>query len=73
MLRAPAPWRAGDQLRREPHRVHVPPAPLVGMIGEAAGPAALGAEHTKTDMLQTDLDSSVLDLDVDRLHPPGVI
>ena len=43
------------------------------MIGEAAGPAALGAEHTKTDMLQTDLDSSVLDLDVDRLHPPGVI
>ena len=73
MLRAPASGKAGDQLRRELHRVQVPPTPLVGVIGEAAGPAALGAEHAGADVRQADFDSSILDLEVDRLHPPGVI
>ena len=73
MIPTPAPGKAGDQLRREPHRVQMPPAPLVGMIGEAAGLAAFEAEHARTDVRQPDLDSSILDLEVDRLHPPGVI
>ena len=73
MLRASASWKPGDQFRRELHRVQMPPAPLVGMIGEAAGLAAFGAEHARTDVRQPDLDSSILDLEVDRLHPPGVI
>ena len=73
MLPTPAPGKAGDQLRRELPRVQVPPTPLVGMIGEAAGPAALGAEHARADVRQADLDSSSLDLEVNRLHPPGVI
>ena len=73
MLPTPAPGKAGDQLRRELHRVQMPPAPLVGMIGEATGLAAFGAEHARTDVRQPDLDSSILDLEVDRLHPPGVI
>jgi hypothetical protein len=73
MLRAPAPRKAGDQLRRELHGVEVPPTPLVGMIGEAAGLATFGAEHARTDVRQPDLNSSILDLEVDRLHPPGVI
>ena len=73
MLRAPAPGKAGDPLRRELHRVQMPPAPLVGMIGEAAGLTAIGEEHVGTDMRQADLVSSILDPEVDRLHPPGVI
>ena len=73
MLPTPAPGKAGDQLRRLLHRVQMPPAPLVGMIGKAAGLTAIGAEHAGTDMRQADLDSSILDLEVDRLHPPGVI
>jgi hypothetical protein len=43
------------------------------MIGEAADPTALGAEHARADVRQADLDSSILDLEVNRLHPPGVI
>ena len=73
MLRAPASGKAGDQLRRELHRVQVPPTPLVGVSGEAAGPAALGAKHARADVRQADFDSSILVLEVDRLHPPGVI
>jgi hypothetical protein len=73
MLPTPASRKAGDQLRRELHRVQIPPAPLVGMIGEAAGLAAFGAGHARTDVRLPDLDSSILDLEVDRLHPPGVI
>jgi hypothetical protein len=41
--------------------------------GETAGLAAFGAEHARTDVRQPDLNSSILDLEVDRLHPPGVI
>ena len=73
MLLAPAPGKAGEQFRRESHRVQMPPTPLVGMIGEAAGPAAFGTEHARTDVRQADLDSSILDLEVDSLHPPGVV
>ena len=50
MLRAPAPGKAGDQFRRELHRVQTPPAPLVAMIGKAAGPAAFGTEYARTDV-----------------------
>ncbi len=73
MLRAPASGKAGDQVRRELHRVQVPLTPLVGMIGEPAGYAALGADHAKGDVRQADFDSSIVDLEVDRLHPPRVI
>ena len=73
VLRAPSAGKAGDQLRRELHRVQVSPAPLVRVISEAASHAALGAEHARADVRQADLDSSILDLEVDRLHPPGVI
>ena len=72
-LRASASWESGDQLRRELHGVEVPPTSLIGMIVEAAGLAAFGAEHARTDVRQPDLNSSILDLEVDRLHPPGVI
>ena len=73
VLRAPAPGEAGDQLRRELHRVQVPPAPLVRVISEAAGHAALGADHARPDVGKVDLDAPILDLEVNRLHPPGVI
>ena len=73
VLRASASGKTGDQLRHELHGVQVPPAPLVRMIGEAAGHAALGADHASTDARQRDLDAAVLDLEVNRLHPPGVI
>jgi hypothetical protein len=73
VLRAPAPGEAGDQLRRELHRVQVSPAPLVRVIGEAAGHAALGADHARPDVGKVDLDAPILDLEVNRLHPPGVI
>lgn len=73
VLRAPAPGKAGDQLRRELHRVQVPPPPFFGVIGQAAGPTALGAHHAGTDVRKADLDSSSLELEVDRLHTPGVI
>ncbi len=73
VLRAPAAGKAGDQLRRELHRVQVSPAPLVRVIGEAAGHSALGADHARTDVGKADLDAPILDLEVNRLHPPGVI
>jgi len=73
MLLAPVSGKEGGQLRRELHRVQVPPTPLVGMIGEAAGTAAFRATDAGTDVRQPDLDSSILNLEVDRLHPPGVI
>ena len=73
VLRAPAPGEAGDKLRRELHRVQVSPAPLVRVIGEAAGHSALGADHARTDVGKADLDAPILDLEVNRLHPPGVI
>ena len=71
--RAPAAGKAGVQLRRELRRVQVPPAPLVRMIGEAAGHAALGAYHARPDVGRADLDAPILDLEDNRLHPPGVI
>ena len=47
---------------------------IIGLTySPAAGLAAFGAEHARTDVRQPDLDSSILDLEVDRLHPPGVI
>jgi hypothetical protein len=73
MLRAPAPGNTGDQIRSELHRVRVPPALLVGMIGEAAGHAALGADQARPDVGKADLDAPILDPEVNRLHPPGVI
>ena len=73
VLRAPAAGKAGDQLRRELHRVQVSPAPLVRVIGEAAGHSALGADHARTDVGKADLDAPILDLEVNRLHPPRVI
>jgi hypothetical protein len=73
MLRAPATGKPGDQFRRELHRVQVPPATLIGVIGQAAGPAAFGATHAGTDVGKADLDSSIPELEVDRLHAPGVI
>ncbi|MEI8368927.1 MAG: hypothetical protein WCJ31_10900 [Planctomycetia bacterium] len=73
VFRVPAAAKAGDQLRRERHRVQVPPAPLGRMIGEAAKHAALGALNTKPTVGKADLEAPILDLKVNRLHPLGVI
>jgi len=43
------------------------------MTGEAAGPAALGADHARADVRHEDLDLSIPDLELDRLHLPGAI
>ena len=43
------------------------------MIGKAAGPAALGADHARADVQHTDLDLSILDLGLDRLHLRGAV
>ncbi len=73
VLRAPAAGKAGDQLRRELHRVQVSPAPLVRVISEAAGHFALGADHARANVGEADLDSSILNMEVDRFHPPRAI
>ena len=73
VLLAPAAGKARCQLRREMHRVQVPPAPLVRMIGEAANHAALGALNTRPPVGKAALKAPILDLKVNRLHPPGVI
>jgi hypothetical protein len=73
VLRAPAPANAGNQFRRELHRVQVPPAPLVLVIGEAAGHAALGSDHASPDVEKADLDAPILELGVNRPQPPGAI
>ena len=54
-------------------RLDMPPEPLVGMIGEAAGAAALGVEHAGTDVRKVHLDSPILSLEVNKLRPPSVI
>jgi len=45
MMRAAAPRQPGDQLGRELHRVEMPPATLVRVIGKAAGLAEFRAEN----------------------------
>ena len=67
MLRATATGKTGDQFRRELRRVQVPPSPLIGVIGQAAVPAAFGAHRAGTDVEKADLDSSIPELEVDRL------
>ncbi|MEI8318394.1 MAG: hypothetical protein WCH79_10660 [Planctomycetia bacterium] len=73
VLRASVLGNTGDQLRHEQLGVQVPPASLVRMIGEAACDAALWADHASTDVRQANLNAAVLDLEVNRLHPPGGI
>jgi len=73
MLRAPAAGKPSDELGRELHRVQVPPPLLFGVIGQAACSAAFGADHTGIDVRKADLDSSILELQVDRVYPPRII
>lgn len=73
VLRAPAPGEAGDQLLLELHPVQVSAALLVRVIGGAAGHPALGADHARPDVGKADLDAPILDLELDRFHPPAVI
>ena len=73
MLRAAATGKVGDQLCREVHRVQVPINPLFGVDAKTAGPAAFVADHTGADLRKADLNSSILELVVERLHMPAVM
>jgi len=73
VLRAPAPGETGDQLRRELHRVQVPPTPLFRVVGEAARLAAVGATDPRANVGEADLDASLLEPEVDRIDSPGLI
>lgn len=70
---AAAPRQPGNHFRRELHGVEVPPAPLLCMIGQAAGTATFRARNIRTDMSQADLDPPLLQPKVNRFDSPGFI
>ena len=51
----------------------MPPAALVGMIGESTDASALGAGNAGADMDQADSDAALIELEVDGLDLPGLI
>jgi hypothetical protein len=73
VVRAAAPTQPGDQLRRELHRVAMPPALLVRVIGKAAGLVAFRAGNARTNVRQADFDSPLIKAKVNSIDSPGVV
>ena len=73
VLWAAASRKSGYQLRCELHGVEVPPTPFIGMISKATVAAAFRTCDARADVLQADFDSAILEPQVNRLNPPGVV
>ena len=73
VIRAPAPGQPGDQLRRELHRVEVPPATLFRVVGQPAGNAALWAGNACADVIKADFDSPLVEPKFNSIDSPGVV
>ena len=73
VLRTATSRQPGDQLRRELHRVEVPPTPLFCVIGRAARLAAFRTGNTHTPNFFTDLPADLPEeLFTTLLHAPRV-
>ena len=64
---------SGYQFRRELHGVEVPPTAFIGMISRPTVAAAFRTWDARADVLQADFDSAILEPQVNRLNPPGVV
>ena len=73
VLWAAASRESGYQLRCELHGVEVPPTPFIGMISKAIVAATFRTGNAQADVLQADVDSAILEPQVNRLNPPGVV
>jgi hypothetical protein len=70
---AAASRQSGDQLRRELHRVEVPPAALFRVIGKAAGLATFQAGNARTNARKVDYDSPLIKPKVNNIDSLGVV
>lgn len=73
MVRAAALRQPSDQLRRELHRVEVPPAPLFRVVGQTTGNAAFRAGNARADVHKADFDSPLIEAEVNSIDSPGVV
>ncbi|MEX1076688.1 MAG: ISAs1 family transposase [Pirellulales bacterium] len=51
----------------------MPPTPFIGIFSKAAVAAAFRTGDARADVFQADFDSAILEPQVNRLNPPGVV